>query len=132
MKNIVDFLNESKVTGNCFKVLWDNFFGGLEVEKDENDALRKIITDFTKGAKSLKIEASEEGKSYWEGMNVEPKLIELNDDVKDEVEDLPGNAQWEVEEMFALTVNGDTLLVRCNWDDDPNGEYFDLKVTAFK
>ena len=65
-------------------------------------------------------------------MNVDPKLIELNDDVKDEVEDLPGNAEWEVEEMFALTVNGDTLLVRCNWDDDPNGEYFDLKVTAFK
>lgn len=132
MKNIVDFLNEAKVTGNCFKVLWDNFFGGLEISSSEDKQLRKIITDFTKGAKSLKIEASEEGKSYWEGMGVKDDLIELNDDVKDEVEDLPGNAQWEVEEMFALTTDGDILLVRCNWDDDPNGEYFDLKVTAFK
>lgn len=128
MKNIVDFLNESK-NGSCFDILWDNFFGGLEISSSEDKQLRKIITDFTKDAKSLNIEASEEGKDYWEGMGVKDNLIKQNDDVKDDVEDLPGNAEWEVEEMFALTTYGDTLLVRCNWDDDPNGEYFDLKVT---
>ena len=130
MKHIVDFLNESK-NGSCFDILWDNFFGGLEISLSKEKQLKKIITNFTKDAKSLKIEASEEGKSYWEGMGVDVD-IELNDDVKDEVEDLPGNAEWEAKETFALTTNGDTLLVRCNWDEDWNGEYFDLKVTSLK
>ena len=137
MKSLLKYLNESSVqyTGNTksnsnYNLLMDNFFCGVEEYSDDEEVdykgFVKLIKNFVKGIKSMKIESSV-AKDYWEDMGVESGLVNQNDAVEDDVKDVADNYDWQAEDIFSLKIEDNVLLMTSDTGYG-GGDYYDLKV----
>lgn len=147
MKDLVKFILESQspdytktvkyskqVFDDIKELLCDGDDGGPDEDddrfKDEDDWYDyldkriKIIKDFFKDAKTIRIETSL--NDYWENYNIE--FIENPDVEKESFDIYKEKDAWYAYGVHAILVKDNVMYVNSNAGNGYNGEYFDMKI----
>ena len=131
MKSIKDYLNESKTQIKQIKGTPEKLFDFIRENVIDygGDEVDDIFMNFVDGAKALSFESSD--ADYWNNYSGSD-FVTQNDDVSDDVHGLEDDYDWQEEDYCSIRVDGDTLLISSQTNSYMNGDYFDLKITAYK